>query len=263
MRDERLIRPQLALGGLKARDQASVKQWMDNLVLQARDETQAREKFNDLLHFSWASAPKYPDITATHLAAQMVSDEYYGGERGNEVFFVYPSDVLASQYAFTFNGGEKDFTRPQSETKWNDVFVWTDPNNLGVPVDSGIVFLPEKTPVDPETGSKYASEIKVVDGQEKRVMIEDTTLVSSFIEWGKKMDDQSTLKQAFTAYKDERNYHRQEDLKENCLAAFVRELQGLGFATDASTNLAGKLMGEMYWIDSFDEEVLQTINNFL
>lgn len=259
MGNGRSIFPPIARIGLVNRDEATVKSFVSNFLKEASSAEEAKEMFVRFLNRGMASAPKYPDITATHLAAQIVSDGYYGGERGNEVFFVYPSDVLASQYAFAFNGWEKDFTRPQSETKWNDVFIWTDPNHPGVPVDSGIVFLAEKVPVDPETGSKYASEIKVVDGEEKRVMIEDTAMVSSFVEWGKKLDDQSPLKKAFSSYKDERNYNRQQDLKEDCFAAFVGELQGLGFATDSSAALASKLIGEMFYKDSFDEEALRGI----
>ena len=259
MGNGRSIFPPLARIGLVNRNEATVKSFVSNFLQEVPSADKAKEMFLNFLNRHMASAPKYPDITATHLAAQMVSDGYYGGERGNEVFFVYPSDVLASQYAFAFNGWEKDFTRPQSETKWNDVFIWTDPGHPGVPVDSGIVFLAEKVPVDPETGSKYASEIKVVDGQEKRVMIEDTALASSFVEWGKKLDDQSPLKKAFSAYKNERQYYRKQDLKEDCFAAFVHELQGLGFATDSSAAVASELIGQMFWKDTFDEETLRGI----
>ncbi len=257
MGNGRSIFPPLARIGMVNREEATIKSFLSPFLSEASNADKAKEMVSNFLNHGLAAAPKYADITATHLAAQMVSDGYYGGERGNEVFFVYPSDVLASQYAFAFNGWEKDFTRPQSETKWNDVFIWTDPNHPGVPVDSGIVFLAEKVPVDPETGSKYASEIKVIDGQEKRVMIEDTALASSFVEWGKKLDDQSPLKKAFSAYKDERHYFRQQDLKEDCFTAFVDELQGLGFANDASTALASKLIGEMFWRESFDDEMLK------
>ena len=140
MQDGRLLRPSIALTGLKNRDEASVRQWLSDWVLQAKNENEAKERLNNLLHFHLASAPKYPDKTAVHFAAQIVADDYYGGEKGNEVFFVYPSDVLVSQYTYSFNGKEKDLTKPQSETKWNDVFIWTDPNNPGIHVDSGIVF---------------------------------------------------------------------------------------------------------------------------
>lgn len=259
MEDERLLRPSIALAGLKNRDEASVRQWLNDWVLQAEDQQQAKERLNNLLHFHLASAPKYPDETAVHFAAQIVADGYYGGESSNEVFFIYPSDVLASQHPFAFNGWEKDLTRPQSETKWNDVFVWPESvDNPGIPIDAGIVFLPENTPVDPQTGSKYASEVRVIDGQEKRVMIEDTALVDSFVEWGKKLDDQSPLKKLFTAYKEERHYCQQE-LKEECFTSIIRELESLGFRADASAALASKLISEMYWRDSFDQEILQGI----
>lgn len=256
MEDERLLRPPIALAGLKNRDGAAVRQWLSDWVLQAEDQQQAKERLSNLLHFHLASAPKYPDETAVHFAAQKVADGYYGGESGNEAFFIYPSDVLASQHPFAFNGWEKDLTRPQSETKWNDVFIWTDPDHPGVPVDSGIVFLAEKTPVDPETGSKYASEIKVVDGQEKRVMVEDTALISSFVEWGKKLDDQSPLKRVYAAYRQERNYYRKEELSGSCFTAFVQALQSLGFKTDASAALADKLISAMYSVKVFDNETL-------
>jgi hypothetical protein len=260
MQDDRLLRPPIALAGLKNRDKASVKNWLHDWVLQAEDEKQARERLKNLLHFHLARAPKYPDETAVHFAAQIVADGYYGGESGNEVFFIYPSDVLASQYAFAFNGWEKDFTRPQSETKWNDVFVWPQSTeNPGIPIDAGIVFLPETTPVDPQTGSKYASEVRVIDGQEKRVMIEDTVAISTFVEWGKKLDESSPLRKLFTAYKEERNYYKQQILQKECFTAFVRELEGLGFKPDASSALASILIGEMHIRDTFDQEILEGI----
>lgn len=259
MKNGRGIFPPLARVGLINRDETTVKSFLSGFFQRFTSADETKEMFGRFLNSHMASAPCYPDITATHLAAQIVSDRYYGGERGNEVFFVYPSDILASQYAFAFNGWEKDFTKPQSETKWNDVFIWTDPNNPGVPVDSGIVFLPGNIPVDPETGSKYASEVKSIDGQERRVMVEDTALVNSFVEWGKKLDDQSLLKKAFLAYKDERNNWTRQDLREDCFKAIDKELQDLGFKADASTVLAEELIREMYWRESFDEEILGEI----
>lgn len=260
MQNSRRLFPPLAKIGLVDRDEATVKSFLSPFLKNAPNAEKAEEMFLNFLTRHNAKAPKYPDVTATHFAAQMVSDRYYGGETANEVFFVYPSDIMASQYTFAFNGWEKDFTQPQSESKWNDVFVWTgDLNKPGVPVDMGIVFLPETVPVDPETGSKYASEIKIVDGQEKRVMIENTSLINSFVEWGKKLNDQSPVKQAFTAYKEERGYWKQEDLKGDYFIACSKELQDLGFSAVTSRGLANKLIEEMYVRESFDEEALKGI----
>src|SRR3989344_4867462 len=183
LEDEKILRPPIAVHeGLRSRDEATVKRFLDDWVLQAENEEEAKDRLNRLLHFSFATAPKYPDQTAVHFAAQIVADGYYGGERNNESFFIYPSDILASQHHFAFNGWEKDFTQPQSETKWNDVFIWpSSVDNPGVLVDAGMVFLPETTLVDPETGSKYTSEMRTAEGEEKRVMIEDEKLISAFV----------------------------------------------------------------------------------
>lgn len=185
LQDGKELRPPLALHGLKSRDEVSVKGYLEGWVLQAKDETEAKERLGKLLNATLASAPKYPDETAVHFAAQVVADHYYGGEGNNEVFFAFPTDAIASQNNFGFNGREKTFTKAQSETKWNDVFVWPkDLDNPGIPVDAGLVFLPEATPVDPNTGSKYASEVKIVDGKETRVMVEDKAKLDTFTSWG-------------------------------------------------------------------------------
>ena len=176
------------------------------------------------------------------------------------MFFIYPSDVLASQHNFAFNGKEKDFTKPQSETKWNDVFMWPSTlDNPGISVDAGIVFLPETAPVDPTTGSKYASEIKVVDGIEKRVMVEDTALVGSFVEWAKGLNEQSPVKQIFADYQNERNYYSRQNKEHACLIAFSQELQQIGFAPDASVALGSEIMSTLYWKPELNDEILNNV----
>ncbi|MBI3485652.1 hypothetical protein HY025_01765 [Candidatus Daviesbacteria bacterium] len=90
----------------------------------------------------------YADRTAVHLAAEEVADNIYGSERGNEMFFAFPSAHIASQYYFagqlTEGGGDK----------WNDQRVWTE-DRKGVAIDAGVVFIPEAARVDAETGSRY------------------------------------------------------------------------------------------------------------
>lgn len=100
MKNEKRIYPPLARIGLKDRDETTVKIFLSKYVLQAENEEEALKRFDSTLHQSMGEAPTYPDRTSTHLAAQIVSDIYYGGETNNETFFVYPSDVLASQYPF-------------------------------------------------------------------------------------------------------------------------------------------------------------------
>ncbi len=126
------------------------------------------------------SAPEYPDQSAVHLAAETVLDNFYGGEANNEVLVVYPADFIASQTNYAFNGWEEDFTRPQSEAKWNDIFVWGD-----VPLDAGVVFLPKSTPVDPETGSKYKSHVIETEenSNSNRVMEKNPEAKNDILTW--------------------------------------------------------------------------------
>ncbi len=257
MQDGAELRPPLALQGLRARDKASVQKYLESSqwVLEADNATIAKDRLDKLLNFTLAAAPKYPDSTAVHLAAQIVADGYYGGERDNEVFFVFPSDVLASQNQFAFNGGYKTFTEAQNETKWNDVFVWPNSmENPGIKVDSGIVFLPENTPVDQQTGSKYASEVREVDGKKQRVLTEDADLTQRFLadkeKWG---GNQSPLKQAFERYQATRYEDQRNLLRRDCLDVFSKELQNFGFNPDAANILGRELFREMHAWPTFSD----------
>lgn len=244
LQDQKLLRPPMAVrDGLLARDEASIRKFLEGWALQAEDEEEAKKRLNAQLNHSWATAPNYPDKTAVHFAAQIVADGYYGGESNNEVFFLYPSDVLASQHDFAFNGWGKDFTKPQSETKWNDVFVWPSTlDNPGIPVDAGVVFLPKNTPVDPETGSKYASEVKIIDGEEKRTMVENEKLVSAFVAWAENLTDESPAIQAFNRYKE--NNFRGDIEQRVCYEVFKNEIMNLGFSEDVAMDITYSLFSD-------------------
>ncbi|MEK7537175.1 MAG: hypothetical protein AAB584_01910 [Patescibacteria group bacterium] len=267
LEDEKILRPPMAVrDGLRARDEATVRQFLESHVLKAENEDEAKERLNAQLNFTWATAPHYPDKTAVHFVAQVVADGYYGGESNNEVFFLYPSDVLASQHHFAFNGWEKDFTKPQSETKWNDVFVWPSTlDNPGISVDAGIVFLPEKTPVDPETGSKYASAIRSLEGEEKRVMVEDERLVSAFIEWAKNLNNEHPVVQTYKQYREPGDYWKEREALKACLDVMRQEISKLGFDEGTAANLTEEILsndgmgafvayGKLDWGDATPEE---------
>lgn len=90
----------------------------------------------------------YTDSMAIHFAAEEVADCYYGSERGNEIFIVYPSAYVASQYYF--NGQlEKG-----GGGYWNDRWVWAN-EERGMDLNAGLVFIPEEARVDRKTGSRY------------------------------------------------------------------------------------------------------------
>ena len=240
LEDAKTLRPPIAVNeGLKGRDEASVRKFLEDWVLKADDEEESKARLSAVLNKTLAVAPKYPDKTAVHFAAQIVADRYYGGETGNEIFFLYPSDVLASQHNYAFNGFEKDFTKPQSETKWNDVFVWpTNMHDAGIAVDSGLVLLPKTTLVDPETGSKYASETKIIDGEEKLVLIEDVELIKSYINWAKSLTEDSLVIRSFKEYRDERNYLAQQERQKTFLDLTKQEMLNLGFDEAAAVDIA-------------------------
>lgn len=88
----------------------------------------------------------FADSSAIHLAAEEVADSFYGSERGNEIFFAFPSAMIASQYEFS-----GDLSKAVNN---NDQFVWPDVEK-GLPLDAGIAFIPEDAKVDRESGSKY------------------------------------------------------------------------------------------------------------
>lgn len=235
LEDGKQNRPPLALDGLRTRDEESVRQFLSRWVLEAPNQEEALERFNARLHHTLASAPSYPDKTAVHFAAQVVADDYYGGEDNNEVFFLYPTDTIVSQHNFAFNGWGKDFTTPQNERKWNDIFIWPNTvDNPGITVDTGFVFLPENIPVDPKTGSKYASEVKIVDGKKQRMMIEDTKLVDSFVSWVKGLGKDSPIIQAHNTYT---HGYRDQD-RRDYLTVVAEEVHKLGINPEDSATIA-------------------------
>lgn len=93
----------------------------------------------------------FSDKSSVHFGVEVVLDNYYGGETNNEIFLVYPSAYIASNYGW---GGNMDQLVSAEKGKDNDLFVYSK-ENQGVPIDAGLVFIPSNTPVDKNTGSKY------------------------------------------------------------------------------------------------------------
>ena len=102
------------------------------------------------------------DRTSVHFMANAIGDKYYGAEDDNEIFFIYPADVLASQcYTTTDLGSTEDYAYQKAKglvpgkkaDVHNDYSVM--PRENGIPLDAGLVFLPKNILVNPENGSKY------------------------------------------------------------------------------------------------------------
>lgn len=91
----------------------------------------------------------FQDFGSLHFATEIVADHLYGSERGNEIFFVFPSAMIASQY--NFMGADFHDAIP---SPGNDVWVFTE-DQRGIDLNAGIVFIPLDARVDPKTGSRY------------------------------------------------------------------------------------------------------------
>ena len=199
LNDGAKLAPGFSLLGLKNRSEESVGEFMGDWVFKGGgDEVlpkdQALINLDISVNKSLSKAPRYPDKTAVHFALGEVLDWHYGAEADNEVFFFFPVDVLASQHNFAFNYKGEDF-RKNSQQKWNDVFVWPQTmEDPGISLNSGIVFLPKSTPVDRETGSKYASKMVTNKfGREVRSLVTDEELVNRFSEFIDNMEDRKEL----------------------------------------------------------------------
>lgn len=92
------------------------------------------------------------DVAAFHVAAEDVADVYYGAESKNEVFVAHPSALIAAEYMFSGS-----LTNASEDRSHNDTWIWMKEEE-GIPIDAGFVFLPKDTMVDPETGSRYATD---------------------------------------------------------------------------------------------------------
>ena len=105
------------------------------------------------------------DVSAVHASMDYVAEEFYGGEPGNEMFFLYPTAHIASQYNIADQWDTPEgFNMKDSgiSGQYNDLWLKAKSGNKGeLPVDASIVFIPKNTKVDPTTGSKY----KIEDGK--------------------------------------------------------------------------------------------------
>lgn len=117
------------------------------------------------------SSNSYADFMAVHFAAEEVADRIYGSEKGNEIFVVFPSAYIASQYIFsgklTEGGGGQH----------NDVWVWSKTGN-GMDINAGVVFIPADAKVDLTTGSRY----KLDENNRAIVNQKNVAAVRAFVE---------------------------------------------------------------------------------
>src|SRR3989338_3396935 len=113
-----------------------------------KTQKEALAHLDSLVGGEQGGSGSYVDRMAVHFATEEVADVYYGSETGNEIFVIYPSAYIASQYYFNgkLNEGGGGY--------WNDQWVWAN-EERGMDLNAGIVFIPEEARVDRKTGSRY------------------------------------------------------------------------------------------------------------
>lgn len=152
MKNGRKLKHQLSLSvGELSKDEALenfLKRGFINLDGCENEEQalEALDEFSDFknLHYDGSMW----DFTSIHVATEEVADAHYGAEKYNEIFFTFPSALIASQYAYS---GQLDQAGGDYH---NNQWIWSK-DEEGMPVDAGVVFIPKNTPVSPRNGSRY------------------------------------------------------------------------------------------------------------
>lgn len=122
------------------------------------DRASAEQRIEDFLERSpiAGETSEIADLGAVHMATEMVADAFYGGESGNEFFFVYPAAYIASQFELAGQSAIPDNFGEHGDTKYNDLWVKEKKDVASeIPLDAGIAFVPADALVDPRTGSRY------------------------------------------------------------------------------------------------------------
>ncbi len=260
--DRAMLRPLLfGADGVHHHDRDSLRNYLEKIDLfSAESEEEAVAKMRDHFIGSKFAQDMYPDTAAVHLADNAVLDKYYGAEKDNQIFVVFPSDIIASQYPFHIYANDFFGNKAQTLASENrqdirkDVLVWSnDLSQPGINLNTGIVFLPRSTRVDPNTGSKYQSRQEVIDGVDRGVLLEDEELIERCIRWATTLDSFSQVMQAFAQYRDQKDGFFKKMNEDFVREAISRDLLELGFASDIVANLAYAFFVEMSLSESLDE----------
>ena len=146
--------------------------------------------------FDWnlASNNAYADVNSVHVASEHVADAMYGAEKGNEVFVAYPSAYVASQLHY----GGKGMLTDANASAHNDKWIYTK-DGEGMPLDAGLIFIPEDADVDVGTGSQY----ELGEGDEPiehRALIEAITGFASSPNVSEFVDEAKSILGKFTGH---------------------------------------------------------------
>jgi len=112
------------------------------------NKLEAVAKLDDMLAQGMNAHGSFADFTSVHFATEEIADQHYGAEKGNEIFFAYPSAMIASEYYFSGQLSKAD------GGYHNNQWVWSKEAD-GIDINAGLVFIPGGALVDKENGSRY------------------------------------------------------------------------------------------------------------
>jgi len=159
----------------------------------------------------------FVDKKTVHFATEEVADAHYGAETGNEIFFAYPSALIASQYFF--NGQLSKADGGSHNNQW----VFLDEES-GLDINAGLVFIPKNNQVDKKNGSKYELDeqmkpIENVELSEKVSQIISQDGFDEFVDKHVKIFSETYRGEIEKLMYSEPENDREKMIKENILAA--------------------------------------------
>lgn len=194
------------------------------------------------------------DKSSVHMAMDTTLEEYYGAEEDNEIFFVFPGAMIASQYDFDAGYGQNQ------KNMENDQWIYVD-GQKGIDVDAGFTFIPKNTMVDRKTGSKYQLDEKnepILDSETQGLKLA-TDVVSAQEYWQEYFNKHPDFKPAHIVYYDGAPSEALENWKKkNDIVKPIVE-DDLGFSEShlvgSRSDLNQKLMRELRGVRDLAQEV--------
>lgn len=245
LKDDKMLRPFLATTwGLLLRDEETIKKFLEKEIFsKSRSVEEAKKNLIDMFEGNFSNSSLYPEKTALRFAHETVHnfDDPYDREEKNEIFVIFPTDFIVSQYYYSL-GIANDF----------DALVWTgDLNNPGISIDAGIVFIPADDLVDPETGFKYASKIE----NGKRIPLINEDLTKKFVDWFNSIFDQLEFKKLWRLYIEtfDKNLETKSsdsnfgsNYLESIFNYLLTQLKELGFDNEAAQRLKDEVFKTLH-----------------
>ncbi|MDR1102029.1 MAG: hypothetical protein LBL34_06750 [Clostridiales bacterium] len=137
----------------------------------------------------------FMDPLSVHVAVENVLDESYGAEKGNEIFAVFPTALGASECHmethWQYGGGDHML---------NDLALMPKQPG-GLPLEAGLIFIPENARVNPRNGSLYEVDETARGLDPKNIPLAKNT-ISSKEYWSKYLAENAGDKNLKIVYYD-------------------------------------------------------------